>query len=66
VDPQVAAAVVVGVVLGVGQVAVGVVAAVLVVVVEPDSTKVYLSLSEAFHPLTMLLLLLCSSWLRSC
>jgi hypothetical protein len=37
VDPQVAAAaVVVGVVLGVGQVAVGVVAAVLVVVVEPD------------------------------
>ena len=35
-DPQVAAAAVVGVVLGVGQVVVGVVAAVLVVVVEPE------------------------------
>ena len=41
-DPQVAAAAAVGVVLGVGQV---VVVAVLVVVVEPDLTKVYLSLS---------------------
>ena len=44
-DHQVAAAAV-GVVLGVGQVVVAVVvAAVLVVVVEPDLTKVYLSLS---------------------